>query len=458
MDIRITEQNNGGDMTLNNNDIAVVYGVENMPYLSMFGGPDFWGNDLLLQEKFRAFLATTEQTMLSVALNSQGRAVIEEAARQDLQFLLEIVPNSTLTVQTRITDDNRLEMLITFNGQEINLLWNPQSATLVDTSHVTPVCPVPLGLTLTELSSTSINASWIGISGVTYQYTYNETGAAPSTWTDISGTGVTLTGITAGATVYFFLRTKCTGSFSEYQSDTITLPPAPPVTTDLVLSVFSTYGVETTGASVDKWNDLSGNLNHLYGGAPVKPLLTDNIFGTKPAISTSNSPASLMATLGNLSGLTGQPQCTVYIVSNNPFPSTTVPMFTYSSTPGSIISGEFETYLQAPALSPELSTLARGSAGFNTGLLPTTEDTPYVYAFRIDYSEIPSLQVLMYQNDSSAGFVKPISNANSNNIIAAPFQIGAGDFNFGCVLVYADAHDAPTRTSIYNYLSTYFSI
>jgi hypothetical protein len=457
MDIRITEQNNGGDMTLNNNDIAVVYGVENMPYLSMFGGPDFWGNDLLLQEKFRAFLARTEQVMLSAALNSQGRATIEEAAKQDLQFLLEIVPNSTLTVQTRITDDNRLEMLITFNGQEINLLWNPQTATLVDTSNVAPVCPVPLGLTLTELSATSINASWTGISGVTYQYTYNTDGAVPTTWTDTAGTGVTLTGITAGATVYFFLRTKCVGSFSEYQSDTITTAPAPPVTANLILSVFSTYGVETTGTSVDKWNDLSGNLNHLYSGG-VKPILTDSVFGDKPAISTAYSPASLMATLGNLAGLSGQPACTVYIVANNPFPSSTFPLFAYSSTPGSIISGEFETYLQAPALTPELSTIARGNVGFNTGLLPTTEDAPYVYAFRIDFSEVSTLEVLMYQNDSSAGFIKLISNENSNNIIAAPFQIGSGDFNFGCVLVYAANHNAPTRTSIYNYLSTYFSI
>jgi hypothetical protein len=457
MDIRITEQNNGGDMTLNNNDIAVVYGVENMPYLSMFGGPDFWGNDLLLQEKFRAFLATTEQTMLSVALNSQGRATIEEAARQDLQFLLEIVPNSTLTVQTRITDDNRLEMLITFNGQEINLLWNPQTATLTDTSNITPVCPVPLGLTLTELSSTSINATWTGISGVTYQYTYNTDGSVPSGWTDTTGIGVTLTGLTAGSTVYFFVRTKCVGSFSEYQSDTITTAPAPPVTADLVLSVFSTYGVEATGVSVDKWNDLSGNMNHLYSGGN-KPLLTDNIFGTKPAISMTNTPASLMATLGNLSGLSGQPKCTVYIVANNPFPSGTFPFVTYSSTPGSIIQGEFESYLQGPAMTSEISTLAMGDVGFNTGLLPTTEDTPYVYAILVDFSEVATLEVRMYQNDSDAGFIKPVSNENGNNFIAAPFQIGAGDFNFGCVLVYSANHDALTRASIYNYLSTYFSI
>ena len=263
MDVKLTEQNNGGDLTLNNNDLALVYGVENMPYLAMFAGDDFWGNDLLLSEKFRAYLAETERVLLSVALNSQGRIEIENAVKRDLQFLLDIVQGSTLTVQTKITDDNRLEMLITFNGQEINLLWNPQTATLTDTAHIVPICPAPTGLSLSSTAGT-ITASWTAISGVTYQYAYNSTGAAPTTWSDVSGGGIMISGLSAGTTYYFYLRTKCVGSFSGYLTETVMTVPTPPLTASLILSVWSDYGVETTGTDVDKWNDLSGNSNHLY--------------------------------------------------------------------------------------------------------------------------------------------------------------------------------------------------
>lgn len=131
MDIKIYETGNGGDLQLNTNDLAIVYGVENMPYLAMFGGSSWWGNDLLMsQGNGWRFQAETEAVLRDTPLNSNGRLIIEAAIKRDLQFMLDIIEGTTLVVQTRITDDNTLEIRITFNGQEINLLWNPEAKKL----------------------------------------------------------------------------------------------------------------------------------------------------------------------------------------------------------------------------------------------------------------------------------------------------------------------------------------
>lgn len=128
MDIKIYETGNGGDLQLNTNDLAIVYGVENMPYLAMFGGSAWWGNDLLMsQGNGWRFQAETEAVLLATPLNSNGRFLIEAAVKRDLQFLIDGIDGTTLTVQTRITDDDKLQMLITLNGQLINLLWNPET-------------------------------------------------------------------------------------------------------------------------------------------------------------------------------------------------------------------------------------------------------------------------------------------------------------------------------------------
>ena len=454
MDVKLTEQNNGGDLTLNNNDLALVYGVENMPYIAMFAGGDFWGNDLLLAEKFRAYLAETERMLLTVALNSQGRVEIENAVKRDLQFLLDIVQGSTLTVQTKITDDNRLEMLITFNGQEINLLWNPQTATLTDTAHIVPICPAPTGLTLSSTAGT-ITASWTAISGVTYQYAYNSTGAAPTTWSDVSGGGIMISGLSAGTTYYFYLRTKCVGSFSGYLTDTIMTVPTPPLTAGLILSVWSDYGVETTGTDVDKWNDLSGNSNHLYATG-LKPLVTDSFFGTKPAISFD--PTEYLRTGSLMAGLSGSQGCTVYIVANNPAPVAPYLLISYATTPSSIVVGEFESYMQTPMATPEITLIMKGNAGANAGVLQTTEDTPFVYMFDMDFAKTAAAELKMSQNNDQSTFTLVASYNNTNQFIFAPLQVGGGSYNIAAILMYSVSHTNSEKTSIINYLKTYFSI
>lgn len=126
MDARFTETGNGGDLTLITNDIAVVFGVENMPYLAMFGGASHWANDLLFTGPGQAFVAQTETALMANALSSQGRANIEQAIKNDLQFLLDEFPGTKLTVSVAIVSDIRIDINILLNGQQINYLWNPK--------------------------------------------------------------------------------------------------------------------------------------------------------------------------------------------------------------------------------------------------------------------------------------------------------------------------------------------
>lgn len=138
MDVTLIETGNGGDLVLSGNDLSIVDGISNMPYIAMFGGSNFWGNDLLFDNDDLRFSAETENILLTVPLNSQGRSTIEAAIKRDLQFLLNDVPNTELIVTCRIVSDNRLEIFVKFGGTEFNLLWNPQNQSLVNTAITAP--------------------------------------------------------------------------------------------------------------------------------------------------------------------------------------------------------------------------------------------------------------------------------------------------------------------------------
>jgi hypothetical protein len=130
MDVELTEYGNGGDLRILGNDVVVNYGVENMPYIAMFGGAKWWGNELLLQDLDLQFLSETNALLLTTPLSSQGRQLIDAAVRRDLQFLVNDVPNTVLITETIITDDNRLSIYVNFGGAQFYALWNPDTQML----------------------------------------------------------------------------------------------------------------------------------------------------------------------------------------------------------------------------------------------------------------------------------------------------------------------------------------
>lgn len=125
MDIAIIETLNGGDAQIEGNDLALVYSIENMPYLSMFGGNpgyitktkpdeeqsfDFWGNNLLMANNPSIqFNSYTEDKLRKVALNSSGRAQIEDAVKKDLDFMKSL---GKVSVGVSIVSDDRISIEI----------------------------------------------------------------------------------------------------------------------------------------------------------------------------------------------------------------------------------------------------------------------------------------------------------------------------------------------------------
>lgn len=122
-DILIYESGNGGEVVIRGNDIVTVNGVENTPYLSMFGGADWWGNYLIPESPF---LCQTEQVLKKTPLTSAGRITILNAINADLGYLNDI-EGTKWNVQLFITNPNRLDIIINIDGQVFAYQWNPDT-------------------------------------------------------------------------------------------------------------------------------------------------------------------------------------------------------------------------------------------------------------------------------------------------------------------------------------------
>lgn len=129
-DLLIKETGNGGDLVLKGNDLAMVSGAENMPYLSMFGGVNWWGNDLLLGEDIDLqFNSESEDAINDISLNSSGRVALENAIQRDLASLKKN-SNSALVASVSFISSERISIEIDFDGVLISLYWNPENETL----------------------------------------------------------------------------------------------------------------------------------------------------------------------------------------------------------------------------------------------------------------------------------------------------------------------------------------
>lgn len=103
MDIAIFETLDGGDFLLKGNDLAMYFGIENHPYLGMFGGNkeastrnivvdaqsfDFWGNNLLMKsDQSIQMNSLFERALDKIELTSSGRVRLIDAIKEDLKFM-----------------------------------------------------------------------------------------------------------------------------------------------------------------------------------------------------------------------------------------------------------------------------------------------------------------------------------------------------------------------------------
>lgn len=129
MDVKVIETGNGGDLTKNGNDLAMVFSFENMVYLALFGGNkeavtpqkrisseqafDYWANNLLFPEDTGLqFNSITEKTLETTALTSVGRLTIEDAVKADLEFMAAF---AEVSVSSQIVSSDRIDISVKVN-------------------------------------------------------------------------------------------------------------------------------------------------------------------------------------------------------------------------------------------------------------------------------------------------------------------------------------------------------
>lgn len=168
MDLKIIETGNGGDLAKNGDQIRVINGFQNMPYLAMFGGNheestpnsrrpaekrfDYWGNELLLRSSpEQQFNSLTEKTLKSVSLNSAGRIKILDAVKSDLEFMRAFA-NVSVDVQIIAQDRVKISVIIqqpdNLESDEFIYIWDATAFEL-DATGVT--FPKKYSYLLTEI-------------------------------------------------------------------------------------------------------------------------------------------------------------------------------------------------------------------------------------------------------------------------------------------------------------------
>lgn len=123
-DVLIIETGNGGDLVLRGNDLVIVQGVENQPYLHMFGGDaGWWGNDLISRPEFQ-WTSETTAALSASALTSDGRIQIEQAIIDDMKPF-EKRYAVKVTVSVVISGPDRLSIQVTINGEMKEYTFTP---------------------------------------------------------------------------------------------------------------------------------------------------------------------------------------------------------------------------------------------------------------------------------------------------------------------------------------------
>ena len=167
-DIRLVEKYDGGDYVLNANDVQLISGLQNMPYIGLFGGNleqnttgpkdseqtfDFWGNFLLHPSQQNIwFNSRTEQLLKEVALTSAGRIQIEQQVKKDIEFIQGF---AEVSVSVRLNSVDRIIISITLNepnklnSTELVYIWDSTNSELSMLMPETGLNVFGLGLDLT---------------------------------------------------------------------------------------------------------------------------------------------------------------------------------------------------------------------------------------------------------------------------------------------------------------------
>ena len=151
MDIFLKETGTGGDIEILGNDVKTVNGIQNMPYLGMFGGNieentkeytdgelrhDWFGNSLLMDQNSRVQMNSDVERFLNEnALNSESRIRLEKTIKSDLSFMDEY---AEFLISANIISVDRISILIkikrpdSLESKEYLYIWDSTKNELIN--------------------------------------------------------------------------------------------------------------------------------------------------------------------------------------------------------------------------------------------------------------------------------------------------------------------------------------
>lgn len=141
MDLKITENGNGGELVFNGVDLELTSEIYNQPYLARFGGNvqnsttdqfnendirgDFWGNSLLLESaENEQFNSKFEHTINQTELSSSGRITLEQAAKDDLKYLESFSDSQTTVKITNVDKIQLIDQVTQGENQNFSYIWS----------------------------------------------------------------------------------------------------------------------------------------------------------------------------------------------------------------------------------------------------------------------------------------------------------------------------------------------
>lgn len=135
-DLFIYENNgDGGDLLQQGNNLATISGLENQAYLACMGGAEdgsaWWADKVFFAGKpSQHFVSQTMLALNTTPITSAGRIKIEQAIKNDLAYLPQMLPGTSADVSVVIESDLRLKVTIAINGYQVVYYWFYQTQEL----------------------------------------------------------------------------------------------------------------------------------------------------------------------------------------------------------------------------------------------------------------------------------------------------------------------------------------
>jgi len=132
-DVKLFQTDDGGDISVIDGIVEMSGGLETSVYLALFGGNEndngaqlsadkWWGNNSEVSE--RQYVSKTQFLLQSIPVNSANLRRLEDAAKNDLKYLLDLKIASSVEVFASLPSINYVNLNVKIQAQGIESEFN----------------------------------------------------------------------------------------------------------------------------------------------------------------------------------------------------------------------------------------------------------------------------------------------------------------------------------------------